>query len=130
MLGAVRTLGFSETARSCPCHDKARRGLNRFLAGSVFARRHLNDAMERPAECAQAREADIETDVRDASVGLSQHEHGALDAPALQITVRRLAKRRPKGANEMGLGDARDLCERRHVERVSEGAIDRIPRSK
>src|SRR5712692_143727 len=109
MLGTVRALGFSETARSRPGHDKARGGLNSFLASSVFAGRYVDDVTECPAERAQAREADLEADVRHASVGLTKHEHGALDPPSLKVAVRRLTERRAKGADEVGIGYASDL---------------------
>src|ERR1700682_1052957 len=94
MLGSVRSVGFSETARSGPGHDKARRSLNSVLASSVFGRRHADDIVKGPAESAEAREAGIEANVSHTSIGLAQHEHGALDTPALQVAMRRLAKGR------------------------------------
>ena len=48
--------------------------------------------MEGAAERAEAVEADVEADIGDAAIGRSQQEHRALDAPALQVAVRRLAE--------------------------------------
>src|ERR1700694_947509 len=107
MLGSVRPLGFSKTAGSGPGHDKARGRLNRILASSVFGRGHADDIVKGPAESAKAREAGVEANVGHTSVGLAQHEHGALDPPSLQVAMRRLAKRRLECPAEMGLGDTR-----------------------
>src|SRR5216684_9153046 len=130
MLCTVRTLGFSETARSRPGHDKARGGLNDFFASSIFAGSHVDDVAKRPAERAQTHEADLEADVRHASVGLAQHEHGALDAAPLKVSVRRLAESRPKRPDEMGLGNAGDPGQLRDVEWMGVGTVDRIARPK
>src|ERR1700674_176243 len=116
MLSSVRRLGFSETARSGPGHDKARGGQNDLLASAVFGRRHLHDVAKRAAEGTQAGEADLHADIGDAPVGLSEHEHGALDAPALKVAMRRLTERRPKGADEVRVRHARDLRALRDVE--------------
>jgi hypothetical protein len=40
--------------------------------------------------------------------------------------VRRLAERRPEGADEVRLGDAGDPGERRHGERLGVGAVHRV----
>src|ERR1700694_5271973 len=103
MLGSVRRLGFSETARSGPGHDKAGGGQNDLLASAVFGSLHLHDVAKRGAKGPQAGEADLHADIGDASVGLSEHEHGALDPPALKVAMRRLTEPRPKGADEMRL---------------------------
>src|SRR5712692_643473 len=129
MLGSVRSLRLSKTARSCPGHDKARGSLNSILASSVFGRRHADDIVKGPTESAKAREAGVEADVGHTSVGLAQHEHGALDTPALQVAMRCLAKRRLEGPDEMSLGHARHLGEVGDVERVGIRAVDRIARA-
>src|SRR5713101_6194479 len=129
MLGSVRALGFSKTARSGPGHDKARGGLNSILTSSVFGGRHADDIVKGPAESAEAREAGVEANVGHASVGLAQHEHGALDAPALEVAMRRLAEGRLEGPDEVGLGHARHLGEVGDVERVGVRAIDGVTRA-
>jgi hypothetical protein len=73
--------------------------------GAVGRRRHAQDLAERPAERAEAREADVEADLRDAAVGLAQEERRALDPAALQVAVRRLAEDGAELAREMGAGD-------------------------
>jgi hypothetical protein len=45
----------------------------------------------------------VEADVGDAAIRRTEEEHRALDAPALQVAVRRLAERRAKAADEMRL---------------------------
>src|SRR3954452_14178640 len=85
---------FSETARSrLRPREAARDRLDRRVA-PVLRRRAPDDLAERPAERPEAREADVEADLGDAAVGLAQQEHRPLDAPALQVAVRRLAERR------------------------------------
>src|SRR5262249_37508769 len=81
------------------------------------------------AERAQAVEADVEADVGDAAIGRPQQEHRALDAPALQVAVRRLAERRAKRSDEMRLRHVSDPREARDVERLRERAVHRIPRA-
>src|ERR1700704_2602094 len=103
MLGTYLLLGFSETARSHPAHREAGRHRKDQLAISVLSRCVADDLAERPAEGAQAVEANVHADVCDASLGLSKQEHGTLDAPALQVAVRRFAKCRLEGSDEVGL---------------------------
>src|SRR5215208_5386839 len=43
--------------------------------------------------------------------------------------MRRLAKGRPKRANEVRLGDAGDRGQRRHVERLGVGPVHRVARA-
>ena len=75
----------------------------------------------------EAGEADVEADLGDAAVGLAQQEHRPLDPAALQVAVRRLAERRPEGADEVRLGDdMRDAGQRRDVERLGVGAVHRV----
>src|SRR4051812_47238579 len=81
---------FSETARSrLLAREAARHRLDRRVA-AVLRRGAPDDLAERPAERAEAREAHVEADLGDAAVGLAQEEHRALDAPALEVAVRRL----------------------------------------
>src|SRR5687768_1542241 len=102
-LPSAQAAGFSESARPRPGHGEAgwhgaghRRG-----AVAVRDRRLANDVAERPAEGAEAREADVEADVEDAAVRLAQQPHRALDAAALEVAMRCLAERRVEGADEV-----------------------------
>src|SRR3954470_20317169 len=99
---------FSETARSRPGHAEAGRGRRHGGAPAVLGGRFADDVAERPAERAEAREADVEADLGHAAVGLAEQEHRALDAAALEVAVRGLAERRPERADEVRLGDVRD----------------------
>src|ERR1700682_1594380 len=118
MLSAVSRPGFSETAGSCPGHDKARGCVNHFLAGAIFARRDLDDVVKRPAEGAEAAEADVQADISDASLGFTQQEHGALHPPSLQVAVRGLAKGRLEGPDEVRFGNRSDLRQVCYVQRL------------
>src|SRR3954469_19986716 len=94
-LSAIGSGCFSETARSHPLHHETagnRRRARR--AAAVLRGRLADDRPERPAERAQAAEADVERDLGHARVRLAQQRHGPLDAPPLQVAVRRLAERR------------------------------------
>src|ERR687894_62903 len=83
---------FSETARSAPvARDAAGHLAERCGAGAVGGRRPADDGAERAPERAEAGEADVQADVAHAAVGLAQHEHRPLDAPPLEVAVRRLA---------------------------------------
>src|SRR4051812_44518053 len=86
--------GFSETARSRPRHREAVGHGLRLDTRAVLRGRLADDRAEGAAERPQAGEADVEADVRDAAVALHEQEHRPLDAPALQVAVRRLAERR------------------------------------
>ena len=86
-------------------------------------RRLADDRPERPTEGPEAAEADVEADVGDASVGLAQQEHGALDPTPLEVAVRRLAEDGAEGADEMRLGDVGDRGDRRHVEMLGVGPV-------
>jgi hypothetical protein len=85
--------------------------------------------MESPAERAQAAEADIEANVRYASVSGTQKKHRALNAPTLQVAVRGLSKRRAKGADEMRFRHLRDARKSSNAERLRKCAIHQIPRT-
>src|ERR1700674_2890674 len=111
MLSSVRRLGFSETARSGPGHDKAGGGQNGLLASAILAGRYLHDVAKRAAESTQACEANLHADIGDTSVGLSEHEHGPLDPPALKVAVGRLAEGGLEGPDEMSFGHIRYLGE-------------------
>src|SRR3954451_14050871 len=99
---------FSKTARSRPGHREAVRNGLRLGARAVRARRLADDLAEGPAERAEAAEADVEADVGDAAIGLDEQEHRPLDAPALEVAVRRLAEGGAEGADEVRLRDVRD----------------------
>src|SRR5690242_880395 len=95
-LDARAPLGFSKTAGSRPRHPKARRRPVNLGVLAILGRRAADDLPERPAERAEAHEAHVERDLRDAVVALAQHEHRPLDASALQVAMRGLAERRPE----------------------------------
>ena len=69
------------------------------------------------------READVEADVGDAAVGLAQEEHRALDAPPLEVAVRRLAEHGAEAAAEVRLGHVGDGGDGADVERLGVGAV-------
>src|SRR5690242_8575735 len=120
---------FSEIAAwSRPRHREARRYGDGLAAGAELARRLAHDLAERPAERAEAVEADVERDLGHAAVGLAQQEHRALDAAALQIAVRRLAEGRLEGADEVGLRGVRHARERGDVQRLRVLAVHRVAR--
>jgi hypothetical protein len=85
--------------------------------------------VERPAEGAQACEADFEADVGHAMVGCAQEEHRPFDAAALQVAMGRFAERRPEGATEVRLGNLRNPREARDVERLPKVAVHCVPRA-
>src|SRR3954451_47507 len=127
-LRAPRRTRFSETAlleamvgRSHPGHHDARRHIARGAgAGApgapVGARRHTEDAPEGAAERPQARETDVEADLRHRPVGLTQQGHRTLEPPPLQVAVRRLAERLPEGPDEMRLRHQRHARQRADIE--------------
>src|SRR5437588_1673043 len=82
---------------SRPGHCEARRHeqprARTFEAGAIRGRRLADDVAERAAEGAEALEADVEADLGHGVARLAQTLHGALHAPPLQITVRRLTER-------------------------------------
>src|SRR3974390_1233443 len=90
LLGVV----FSETARPCPGHREAggHERPRRLAASAVGGRGGADHAGEGAAEGAEAGETDLHADLGHAAVGLAQEVHRALDAPALQVAVRRLAE--------------------------------------
>src|ERR1700682_428014 len=126
MLGAGLGLRFSKTARSHPGHREAGRHGKHELAIAIFGRSVTHDFCERPAESTETSKTNIETDIRDTAWSLPKQEHRPLHPPALQETMRRLAKSCPKGPDEMGLGHRSDLCEVGDVERLRIRAVDRV----
>src|ERR1700680_1903234 len=130
MLGSVACPGFSKTARSHPAHREASRHSHHASALAIRDRRLADDVAEGAAEGAQAVEADVEANVSDASLGLAQQEHRALDAAALQVAVRRLAERRAKGSDEVRFRHVGDAREHGDVERIRVGTVHRIAGAK
>jgi hypothetical protein len=130
MLGAVLCPGFSKTARSHPGHGEAGRDGKDELAIPIFGRRLTDDVCERSAESAEASKPNIEADICDTSWGLPEQEHRALHPAALKVPMRRLAKRSPKGPDEVRLRHVRDLGKVGDVERPGIGAIDCVAGSK
>src|SRR5690606_27126229 len=87
-LVAAFFLRFSETARPGPGHGEAVRHGRPVGATAVGAGRDADDVAEGAAEGAEAVEPHVEAHVGDAALGVSQEEHGALDATPLQVAVR------------------------------------------
>src|SRR5438445_9717293 len=85
MLGAATRRGFSKTAGSHIGHREAARHSFDLGAIAILARAHTDDFPKCTAEGPEAIEADIEADIGDASLGLAQLEHRALDPPALEV---------------------------------------------
>src|SRR5215211_2521014 len=126
----ARTARFSETARSRPRAREA--GRNRAEVGGAAAvgrRRLADDGPERPAEGAEARKADVEADLAHLAAGLAQEEHRPLDAPALEVAMRGLAKGGAEGPDEVRFRNVGDPSEAGDVERMRVVAIHRIPRA-
>jgi len=101
-------------------HDRA-------VPCSIAARRLADNLPEGAAECPQARETDVKTDVGDGAVGLSQQKHRAFDPPPLQIAMGRLAEDRTEAATEVGWRDVGNGRHGAHVERLGVGAVHRVP---
>src|SRR5215472_3815664 len=112
--------------RSHPVLHEAGRDRQYDAALTVGRWRPAHDVAESPAEGAQAAEPDIEADVGHAEVGLTQEEHRALHATALQVAVRRLAKGRSEGADKVCLGGVGYPGEGGDVERLGVGAVDGV----
>src|ERR1700750_2973519 len=92
-LRAAALRGFSESARWAVQRRRHARGdAQRRGPRAVFARRAAHDGAERPAERAEAREPDVEADLRDGAVGLAQERHRPFDPAPLQVAVRGLAE--------------------------------------
>src|SRR6266851_3346330 len=115
MLGGRRCGGVSKTARSHR-HPRRHHGPHgpqleavgrhhRPMPHAVLRRRLADDLSKRAAEGPPAGEADVEADVGDAAVGLTQEEHRPLHPPPLQVTVRRLPEDGAEAADEVSLGD-------------------------
>jgi hypothetical protein len=82
--------------------------------------------VEGPAERAQTAETDVEADVGDRTVSRAKQEHRPLDTPPLQIAVRRLAKCRAEGADEVRFGHFGDVREAWDAERFGKRAVHRV----
>src|SRR5438876_12404271 len=89
---------WSLTGRARPRHRPARRhAQGRAVAGEarpVRRRRLADDGAERPAEGAEAVEADVEADLGHRPVRLAQELHRPLGVAALQVRVQWLRERR------------------------------------
>src|SRR5215208_483491 len=126
----ARTARFSETARSRPRAREAGRNRAEVGGAATIGRRRLtDDRPERPAEGAEAREADVEADLAHLALGLAQEEHRPLDPPALEVAVRGLAEGGAEDPDEVRLRDVRDPSQAGDVERLCVVAIHRIPRA-
>src|SRR4051794_35583688 len=127
-LAGARAVRFSETARPRPCHREAGRRRTDGRTPAIRRRRLVEDRPERPAERPEAGEPDLEADVAHRAIRLAQQEHRALDPPALEVAVRRLAERRPERPDEVRLRDVGEPRERRDVEWLRVRAVHRVPR--
>src|SRR4029077_13572973 len=120
---------FSKTARSRPRHGKARWYGDDLPTGPVRRGRFADEQVKGLAEGAKAREANVEADIGNASVGAAQQEERSLDAPALQIAVRCLAECPAKRPNEVSLGNVGDARERGNVKWLAIGEIHGVART-
>jgi hypothetical protein len=82
--------------------------------------------MKGSTEGAEAREPDIEADVGHASIGFAQQEHGALDTPALKVSMRSLVKRRAERPDEVRFRYGGEAREGWNVERLGVGAVHSV----
>jgi hypothetical protein len=88
-----------------------------------------DDRVERLAEGSEAREADIETDVRHAPIGAAQQEQRSFDAPALQVPMRRFPECRVERTAEMRGGHAGNTGQCGYVERPAVHAVHGVTRT-
>src|SRR3954454_979286 len=79
IVGTAWSGGFSETARSRPRLDEARRHARHRPAIAEVRRRFPDDVAEGPAERPQAREPDLHAHIGDAAVARPQEVHGSFD---------------------------------------------------
>src|SRR5215218_2259976 len=124
----IAVLRGRRAARPRPRHHHARRDVaGRARAGpprlAVGRRRHPDHAREGAAERPEAREPDVQADLRHGALRLAQQRHRPLQPAPLQVPVRRLPKRPLERADEVGLRGQRDPGQRRHVERLVVGAV-------
>src|SRR2546423_1845497 len=130
MLLAVRRGRFSKTAvspaRPHVGHRETGRRPYRGGARSIVRWIDADDVSKRPAEGAQAHEADVEAYIGDGTFCLAQQEHRPLDTPALEVSVRRLAEGGSEGPDEVRLRHVRHRRQRGNVKRLGVGAVDRI----
>src|SRR2546429_2567505 len=129
-LDDVSCLGFSKSARSSPWHREAGRDGDDRPALTIPGWWLADDVAKDPAEGAQAGEPPIQADVRHAPVGRAQQEHGALDPPALQVAVRRLAKGGAEGADEVRFRDVGNPSQGRQVQWLGVGTVHGVARAK
>src|SRR6185369_6052369 len=139
-LGRDRRRRFSKTARTRRLPGRLPRAHRRQLDAmgrddrpmprAVARRRLADDLPEHAAESAQAGEAHVEADVGDAAVRLAEEEHRALDAPPLQVAVRRLPEDGAEAAAEMRLGDVRHGGHGADIERLGVGAVHGVASAK
>jgi hypothetical protein len=88
-----------------------------------YCRHFADNVVESPAERAEAIETNLETNIGYASVCGAQKKHRALDASALQVAVRGLAKRRAERADKVRFRHLRETRESSDTERLSKSAI-------
>src|SRR5688572_16129986 len=135
-LGRDRRSRFSKTARSrgfssryprphrCELDTVGRDA--RPMAPAITGWGLAHDLAEGAAEGSQAREGDVEADVRDAPIALAQQEHGALHPPPLQVAVRGLAEHRAEAPAEVCRRDVGDRRDRADVQRLAVRTVYRI----
>jgi hypothetical protein len=93
---------------------------------AVVGRCLAHDLPERAAEGPEAREPDVEADMRDAAVGLPEEEHRAFHTTPLKVAVRRFPERCPEAADEVRLRDIGDRGDGGHVEGLRVSAVHRV----
>src|SRR2546430_10016356 len=129
-LDDVSCFGFSKTAWSGPGHREAGRDGDDRPAPTVRGWWLADDVAKDPDEGAEPAEAAIQTAARHAAVGRAQQEHGALAPPALQVTVRRLAKGGAEGADEVRFRDVGNPSQGRQVQWLGVGTVHGVARAK
>src|SRR5207248_751184 len=124
---------FSKTARlhrfSSPNTRAHRRQLHAVgrddgtVSDPIARWRFTHDLGEGAAERPEAGEAHVEADVGHAPLSLAEEKHGALNAPALQVPMWRLAEYRAEAADEVRGRDMGHGGHRADVERLGIGTV-------
>jgi hypothetical protein len=96
---------------------------------AVRRRRHAVDAAEARRERSDAREPDLEADLGDRVVGVSQERGRPLEPARQEVLVRRLSEGPPELAAEVGRREMGDPRERGDVERPGIAGVDRVLRA-
>ena len=119
-VGSRARVGLKHTGRNPNASGRRR------IARPVSGGRHAERATEARCERTDAREADVEADVRDRTVGVAKQLGGALEPSREEVLVRRLAERPPELSAEVCGREASCARECRHIERLSIAGVDQV----